>query len=367
MKFSIDEVWIDEDAADYPLTGRILSRLACSRVLTGMARREAEASLLLDPDPLRQGKKILRLAVNKGVFVKPCPGTPSYVCCGLQILHIGQGCPMDCRYCALQAYLNRPVLEVFVNVGDLLKELELVLSRSQDSFLRFCTGEFTDSLALDPVTRAAAELAEFFSGRTDCSLELKTKTDLIGPLLDIDPRGAVVVSFSLSSQSMARNDELRSASLSRRLDAAAAVQQKGYRLGFHFDPIIPMSGWEQGYFRTADEIFRRVDSSSISWISLGVIRFAQGLKETAEARFGAIPYFHDGFVRGLDGKSRLFVDRRVRIYRAMADRIRRHAQDARIYLCMESPYVWWESLGLSIQSDADLARYLDERRDGNVG
>ena len=47
----------------------------------------------------------MRLMKHMGAFVKACPGTPEYICCGLEILHIGQGCPMDCRYCALASVL----------------------------------------------------------------------------------------------------------------------------------------------------------------------------------------------------------------------------------------------------------------------
>ncbi|MBM3302685.1 MAG: hypothetical protein FJY85_22385, partial [Deltaproteobacteria bacterium] len=140
---------------------------------------------------------------------------------------------------------------------------------------------------------------------------------------------------------------------------AAKVQKRGYLLGFHFDPIIPTPGWQEGYSATVDTIFRSVDPSRIAWISLGVLRFTSGLKEVARDRFGPIPYFHDGFLRGLDGKSRLYVDRRIDVYRLLSERIRSHSPSTRIYLCMESPYVWEKSLGVPIRSDDDLIQYLN--------
>ncbi len=94
---------------------------------------------------------------------------------------------------------------------------------------------------------------------------------------------------------------------------------------------------------------------------MGVLRFVPALKEIAHARFGRIPYFHDGFLRGLDGKSRLHVDRRIRVYRYLAGQIRRHAPDARIYLCMESPHVWKEALGIAMGADEELSAYLDPK------
>ncbi len=99
---------------------------------------------------------------------------------------------------------------------------------------------------------------------------------------------------------------------------------------------------------------------------MGVLRFVPALKEIAAARFGRIPYFHDAFLRGMDGKSRLHVDRRIAIYRHMIDKIRARAPQARVYLCMESPHVWKEGLGIRMDSDTDLTSYLDSRMLGNL-
>jgi spore photoproduct lyase len=360
MRFPIEQIWIDEDARDALLTGKILERLPGVPIFIGADYRERSRELLMEKDPLARGKRILKLMTHKGAFVKPCPGTPAYVCCGLEILHIGQGCPMDCRYCALQVYFNRPVMEVFVNVHELMQALTRHLDQEPGRFHRVCTGEFTDSLALDPLTGLAQSLVQFFARRKNASLEIKTKTDFVEPLLAVDPRGRVVVSFSMNAPKVTAMEEMRAASLDRRLAAAARARDAGYRLGFHFDPIIPLPGWEKDYCGVIDRIFESTGPSSIAWISLGVLRFVPQLKETVLQRFGSVSYFHDGFQRGLDGKSRLNADRRIRIYRTLADRIRFHRSDARVYLCMESPYVWQKSLGIRMPSDEDLTAYLDE-------
>lgn len=360
MKFAIEQIWIDDDALDKSLTRTILRELGSAQILTGAEAVEARRALELAPDPFARGKKILWLKRHRGAFLKPCPGTPDYICCGLQILHIGQGCPMDCRYCALQAYFNRSVLEMFVNEDEMLEQLEAFLLDNEERPLRICTGEFTDSLALDNLTGLASRLVRVFSAQTNASLELKTKTDFIEPLLGLNPRGRVVLSFSVNSRQVARMEERRAVSLEKRLRAAALAHEHGYRIGFHFDPIIPTPGWEDEYSETIDALFRAVDPAALAWISLGALRFVPALKETVTHRFGPIPYFHEAFVRGFDGKSRLEVSRRIRIYRFLGDRIRRHAPDAKIYLCMESPHVWKESLDIRMESNEDLCAYLDE-------
>jgi spore photoproduct lyase len=366
MKYPIEQIWIDADAADEPLTREIVKRLPRARVLIGLDCAEASRGLELEPDPVSKGKRILRLMRHKGAFVKPCPGTPAYVCCGLEILHIGQGCPMDCRYCALQVYFNRPATEVFVNTEELMDGLQQHLAENSSGFHRICTGEFTDSLALNPLTGLAERLVRFFAEQDNAILEIKTKTDRIEPLLDHEPKGRVILSFSVNSRSVSRTEERLAAPLTKRLEAAALAEKRGYLIGFHFDPIIPEPGWEERYAETIDSIYQSVEASSIVWISMGVLRFAPELKEIARARFGPIRYFHDGFLRGLDGKSRLHVDRRIQIYRQMADRIRKHHQDARIYLCMESPYVWGKALGIKMESGAALTDYLDRAAFGQV-
>ncbi|HMK35538.1 MAG TPA: hypothetical protein VK463_10750 [Desulfomonilaceae bacterium] len=359
MKFPIHEIWIDEDATDAALTAEIVGKLPEAAVFRDEAARERRKLLELEPDALSRGKRILRLMTHKGAFIKPCPGTPEYVCCGLEILHIGQGCPMDCRYCALQTYFNRPVLEVFVNREDLFERLENHLT-ANPGFHRICTGEFTDSLALDSLTGLAASLVDFFSTRSNvnATLEIKTKTDSVDSLPDLNPNGKVILAFSVNAESISRSEELRAAPLERRIRAAVRAAERGYRLAFHFDPIIPFPGWEDAYGATVSGIFANVDASAIAWISLGVLRFAPELKTTVASRFGRIPYFHDGFLRGLDGKSRLHADRRIDIYRRLSRKIWAKCPNARIYLCMESSHIWEQVTGMSM-SDKSLADFLD--------
>jgi spore photoproduct lyase len=360
-RFAVHEVWIDADAVDYPLTRHIVERVRPGRVLVGRQADHVKAELDLAADPFRKGKRVLRLVRRRGAWMKPCPGTREYICCGLNILHIGQGCPMDCRYCALQAYFNRPVIEVFVNTGELIDALQKDLEHHSDRVRRICTGEFTDSLALDPITELNSQLVPLFGPRSHATLEIKTKTDFVDPLIGLDHGGRVIVSFSMNAPTIAAQEERGAVSLSRRLNAARRAQEDGYRVGFHFDPIIPIPSWEEEYGLTIDDIFRIINPSGIAWISLGVIRFVPDLKETVRARFGPVSYFCDSFVRGLDGKSRLPAPRRVEIYATLAGRIRTHWADAALYLCMESPEVWEQSLGVRMDSSRNLAAYLDAR------
>ena len=199
-------------------------------------------------DSFGSAKKKLYLAKHKGEFLKKCPGSEGQVCCNYFVINFASNCPMDCSYCYLQEYLaDNSALKVFSNVGDLIDEADATLKKHRGVFFRIGTGEITDSLALEPYTGMVREILPYFAEQPNVLLELKTKSDCVDSLLDLDPKGRVVVGWSMNPQRVIDADEHATASLAERLNAARRVQAAGYRLGFHFDPMIEYPGWEADY------------------------------------------------------------------------------------------------------------------------
>jgi spore photoproduct lyase len=300
------------------------------------------------------------LCRNRGAFFKPCPGTREYRCCDYQVLNIGMNCPMDCVYCILQAYLNNPWLSFFVNVDDLFAELDQALDSEPQRFFRIGTGEFTDSLALDNLTHLSPRLVNYMSKRGNAVLELKSKSVNIGNLKGLDHRGRTVVAWSLNSPVIMAREEIRTATLEERLQAAKQCAAWGYRLAFHFDPIILHEGWQEGYRQTIARLFASVPAGAIAWISLGALRYLPTLKQIAAERFPASRFFYQEFIDGLDGKRRYFRTQRVAMYRLILDELRKYA-DARtcIYFCMENDTIWREVFGFAPEEQGGLPAMLD--------
>ena len=105
--------------------------------------------------------------------------------------------------------------------------------------------------------------------RENLTLELKTKTDEIENLLDVDPRGRVLVSWTLSPEAVYRSSEHLTASPAARIAAARAVLDAGYRVAFHFDPLIAYPDAERDYLLLIDELLDVVPPKQISFISMG--------------------------------------------------------------------------------------------------
>jgi spore photoproduct lyase len=330
-----EKILIENGAEETEITRRILAALPRTPV-----QQVAPGFQPDKPVSLSRSKRILYLARFKGEAVKPCPGTRGYLCCGYRILHIGTNCPMDCSYCILQAYFNQPYLRIFVNVEEIFQRLRAFVETCPHRPIRLGTGEFTDSLALDPLTGFTRILHRELESLEGVVVELKTKTAAVSSLLDLPFSSKLIVSWSLNPEEVIRREERYAASLEERLGAAVRCQEKGYLVGFHFDPIFYYPGWEEAYERTVRSLLASVRSKGIAWISLGCFRYLPSLRAVIEARHPRASYIHQEFIPALDGKMRYPQPLRVAVYRKMVEWIRRYDEEVLLYFCMENPSVW---------------------------
>jgi spore photoproduct lyase len=311
--------------------------------------------------------RILEVVRFRGKLLKSCPGTRNYHCCGYRILHFGVQCSLGCSYCILQAYLNQPNLRVFGNVDEIFGELSENLARDRHSLYRIGTGEFSDSLLLDPFTELSRLLVPYFSKAPNAVLELKTKTNFVENLNGLDHGGHTIVAWSLNSDEIRKKEEPFAATIAERLEAARLCAGQGYFLAFHFDPIIDYPGWKSGYRRTLDRLFAAVDPARIVWISLGAFRFMPELKEIIRRRHPSSRIVYGEFIPGLDGKMRYFRDIRAEFYSFMVDEVRRADPELCTYLCMEDDLMWKESHGFSPEESGGLSQMLDRAVEKRMG
>jgi len=357
----IQHVYVEDDCRDLPLTRNILANLPGRDVRIIPSRTGPDFSAAgFASQNLTKGKKHLVLCKNRGRFLKPCPATREYRCCDYQVLNVGMNCPMDCVYCILQAYLNNPWLSFFVNTDDLLAELTTTFTETPQTFRRIGTGEFTDSMALDRITGLSRILIEFFKDTPNAVLELKSKAVVLDNLKHSVHNGRTIMSWSLNSPEIMSKEELCTATFDQRLAAAAQCAAWGYKLAFHFDPLIYHPGWKKGYKETIDRLFAAVPAASIVWISMGALRFLPALKTIATDRFPKSRFFHEEFVLGLDNKYRYFRPLRTEMYRYMADHLSRHLDpDTCLYFCMESDEIWKDVFGFTPEEKGGLPAMLD--------
>ena len=355
---TIQKLYVDRKIADFPQVSAISRRLNLPSEIVSDPQ-EVYDNVLAADDPVKKGKTVLFLTYNRGAFIKNCPGTRSYECCGYQILNIGNFCHMDCTYCILQCYFHPPVLQYFVNHNDLFKELESIFA--DDKIHRLGTGEFTDSLIWEMWTDLSARLVPDFAAQNSAVLELKTKTTAIDRLEKLSHNRKTIMAWSVNAPRIIATEERHTASLAARLKAAAKCESWGYPLAFHFDPIILYDGCEADYERVVKRIFSYVSADRVVWISLGTFRFMPALKALIQKRSPKSNIIYGEFITGLDGKMRYFKPLRIEIYQKIIACIRAHAPRVFIYFCMEDDEVWQKSLGFTVSERGGLSKMLDEQ------
>ncbi|MDD5195603.1 MAG: hypothetical protein PHQ96_08040 [Candidatus Omnitrophica bacterium] len=300
-------------------------------------------------------KPVIFIVKESWDFIKPCPCTKGHLSCGYWIFNVGFGCPFDCSYCFLQHYANFPGIILPANLNDFFDKFNKSSLNNLKKPIRIGTGEFCDSLALDEITGYSSELIPFFKDK-NVLFELKTKSDKIANLLSLEPAPNIVISWSLNPSLIAAKDEIGAPSLKRRIEAASKLQKKGYRLGFHFDPIIHSGNWQELYRQTIEELYS-ILRPGFAWISLGTLRGMRQLKINSQMRFPKSDIFYGELFLGEDKKLRYPQFLRKEIYSKMISWIKEYDKKTPIYLCMEDNGLW-KVVGDKFNTAADIEDYL---------
>ncbi len=263
-------------------------------------------------------------------FYKKCPCSNRSASCGYFVVNLGSGCPYECSYCVLQDYINSPGIILPANIEDFF---DVFMNYKQD--IRCGSGELADSLAFDHITGYSPYIVEFFRRYPKSMFEFKTKSSNINLLMSVPGADNIIVSWSLNPQRVVESVEYFTASLAERLWAAQRCIDHGYRVAFHFDPIIYYRVWEIDYEALVNTVFDAIDGRYIAWLSLGTLRMTQRLKKIIENRFPDNTILDEEFLIGYDGKLRYPQDIRISMYKNMVSWIRKHNKNIPVYLCME--------------------------------
>ncbi|HKV11234.1 MAG TPA: DNA photolyase, partial [Thermoanaerobaculia bacterium] len=200
-------------------------------------------------------------------------------------------CIYDCRYCFLQGMYRSAHYVIFVNYEDFQWEIEEAIRGAAGSPLWFFSGYDCDTLALEPVTRFAASFVPFFARFPQASLELRTKSTQIKSLLEMDAVPNVVVAWSLTPEEVQASYEHQTPSIDRRLRAMERLQERGWKLGLRFDPLIYNEDYRDQYRRLFRQVFSALHPESLHSVSLGPFRLPQDFFRTMVRLYPEDPLF----------------------------------------------------------------------------
>ena len=273
-------IYIETSVQDTPLAARARSAFPNATV------KETDGKTQVGSSDFSRRTETLLIHREKYDFLKPCPCSCGSAGCGYNLINLGFGCRFECEYCFLQQYQNLHAILWPANIDEFLAKLDGgKFNKGLFDRPRIGSGEFTDSLVFDDITEYSQKIVPFFRARPQWLFEFKTKSTNINGLLQVGGCENVVVSWSVNSTAITDNAEHFTPNLAARLAAACEVARAGYRLGFHFDPVVIYEGYRQDYERTVQEMADTLPADKIAWISVGTLRFSRELKKQIEMRF----------------------------------------------------------------------------------
>lgn len=295
---------------------------------------------------------------KRDLYCHPCPATKIYRCCNYYTTDVMEGCPFDCSYCILQAYLGHKNIQVSADLELITQSIRQFGVEKRK--IRMGTGELSDSLALDHIFPYTKLLIPLVNEYDNIQFEFKTKSANIANLLNLNPRN-IVVSWSLNPEKIVAGEEHLAAPVSKRLEAAKICAEAGYKVAFHFDPVISYDGWEKDYTGLIEMLANTVPEKQVEYISISTFRATSKLVETMRLRETTPEYLRGDFIRGLDGKTRYFKPLRKHMIRTVYENLRTYWKNTFIYLCMEHESIWEEVLGFDPGEREELEKLFPYR------
>ena len=270
----IDTLYIETAIQQHPRVLAIKQRFPHARII--LCERYGE---VFNPKAqnfrLQKAKPALILAEKYQKHVLPAPlgygigGQHNYY-----FSHI-LNCLYDCRYCFLQGMFQSANYVLFVNYEDFAEQIRQTCLATPDQAIYFFSGYDCDSLALEPITGFAEHFLPVFADLPNAWLELRTKSTQIRSLLQRPVLPQSVIAFSLSPDAIANKIEAKAPPVSKRIEAAAKLQQLGWPIGLRFDPLIYQADYKQQYQQLFAQVFATIKPETLHSVSLGVFRLPE--------------------------------------------------------------------------------------------
>lgn len=263
------------------------------------------------------------------------------ICRRTNEFHTIHGCLHRCLYCMAGA---NQVVVLPVNLEEFADtELDRIVRENPwQKVFRYQT-QVSDALCFEPEYGASKVFGDYFAGQDDRYLLLHTSSANTDHLLDLGHQAHTIVLWSLTSDTVSREIEERSATTEERIEAARRCQEAGYTVRFKFKPIVPVRSWRD---ECADMIEKTFAASDPDVVSLCVLMWMKAEEidrffDTSTLDPDCLRAMHEAADQMCDRAVGPFPDDvRTEIYSFFIDEIRKHNPTVPISLSTETKEVW---------------------------
>jgi len=189
------------------------------------------------------GKRTLVLGVKKVGPFQTCKPSADYQ------LPLVTGCMGQCEYCYLQTQLkNKPYVKLNVNIDDIYTKALDYINEKPDDITVFEGAATSDVLPVEPYTNILSKTITFFAGIDNARFRFVSKYNDVDTLLNIKHNDHTEIRFSINTDTIIKDYEHRTPSVSKRIEAARKVLDAGYRVGFLIAPVFIYDNYQEEYY-----------------------------------------------------------------------------------------------------------------------
>ncbi len=267
---NFETVYVEEDTKDDKYTIEILKRIKFKNLIYCNNYSE-----IFNPNNqnfrIQKIKPNIILAKKKNNFIM---NTPKDFTIGFKENYYFShmlNCIYDCKYCFLQGMFNSANFVIFTNFDDFFNQIKKkILNKNYN--LCFFSGYDCDSLALEKITGFLKIFIRKFKELNNAYLEVRTKSCNIEVFKNIEPIENVIIAYSLNPEILVKRFEQKTPTLKKRIDSIKILQERGWKIGLRFDPIINYNENKLIYKNFFNNIFSQIKGEKIHSVTTGFFR-----------------------------------------------------------------------------------------------
>lgn len=313
-------IYVEEDIADTEYVQNILSKLKSAVVVKVPSYTAVFCRKKQNVRQQAYGKALVLAKARGELLYKGSDYCNAFGFDKFYYCSSVMGCIYDCSYCYLQGLYSSAHITAFVNTEDFFAEIDKVNDGTE---MLVCCSYDSDILALEPILGTVDKWLDFAKARPNITLEIRTKSAATMPFDERVPIKNVIIAYTLSPSSAAREYELYTPAPSARLRAAQALASKGWRVRLCLEPVLAPVVNEELYFELADEIAKSSSVYSFEDIVVGGFRMnTPYFKRIAETRPNC-KLFANPFLQERNGG--MFYEKEQAVTARLAEHIRKNA------------------------------------------
>lgn len=274
-------------------------------------------------------------------------------CCNLETLDAARNCGFDCSYCSIQSFYHDDTVLIDKNLKDKLNKLIIDPNKTY----HIGTGQSSDSLMWGNKNGILEALIEFATKNPNVILELKTKSGNVSELLELKPPRNVIVTWTLNTETVIKNEEFLTASLEERLEAAQKVSEAGLLIGFHFHPIVYYKGFESEYEEICQRLIKRFKTENVALLSFGTLTYTKTVMNKIRKR-GLQSKILQMPLKEIAGKFSYPREIKLELFNNLYKALTPWHGKVYFYMCMEDATLWKEVFGFEYESNEEFEKAM---------